>query len=99
MYSRAKRLRLEAEEHALSLQNAFHVELMKLPKSVRAMSLREFSEQYGEVREGRERGREGGQEESRVGGRSSTARILAMRMSLHPPFSPSLPPYLRTFAP
>ncbi|KAM3568994.1 hypothetical protein VYU27_008898 [Nannochloropsis oceanica] len=48
MYSRAKRLRLEAEEHALSLQNAFHVELMKLPKSVRAMSLREFSEQYGE---------------------------------------------------
>ena len=60
MHTRAKRLRLEAEEHALSLQNAFHVELMKLPKSVRAMSLREFSEQYGEVREEREGGRKGG---------------------------------------
>lgn len=49
MNTRAKRLRVEAEEHALSLQNAFHVEMMKLPKSVRAMSLREFSDQYGEV--------------------------------------------------
>ncbi|EWM26517.1 Cell division protein borealin [Nannochloropsis gaditana] len=48
MNTRAKRLRVEAEEHALSLQNAFHVEMMKLPKSVRAMSLREFSDQYGE---------------------------------------------------
>ena len=49
MNNRAKRLRLEAENSALSLQNAFHVELMKIPKSVRTMSLREFSDEYGEV--------------------------------------------------
>lgn len=99
MYTRAKRLRLEAEEHALSLQNAFHVELMKLPKSVRAMSLREFSEQYGEVREEKERGREGGQEESRVGGKCRRARTLGVRISHHPPSFLSLLPSLRTFAP
>lgn len=48
--SRVKRLRLACEHHALSLRNAFHVELMRIPKGVRHMSLRAFSEQYGQVR-------------------------------------------------
>ena len=45
-----KRLRLACEHHALSLRNAFHVELMRIPKGVRQMSLKAFSEQYGQVR-------------------------------------------------
>lgn len=48
--SRVKRLRLACEHHALSLRNAFHVELMRIPKGVRQMSLKAFSEQYGQVR-------------------------------------------------
>lgn len=47
-----KRLRLACEHHALSLRNAFHVELMRIPKGVRQMSLKAFSEQYGQVRVG-----------------------------------------------
>jgi hypothetical protein len=43
-------MRMEAEAQVTSLQNAFHVELLKIPKSVRTMSLRDFSQQYGEVR-------------------------------------------------
>lgn len=33
----------------MSLRNTFHVELLRIPKSVRQMSLRAFCQQYGEV--------------------------------------------------
>lgn len=48
--ARCKRLQLEAESLVMSLRNSFQVELMKIPKSVRSMSLKEFCEHYGQVR-------------------------------------------------
>jgi hypothetical protein len=47
--NRCKRLALEAESCVMSLRNTFHVELLRIPKSVRQMSLRAFCQQYGEV--------------------------------------------------
>lgn len=47
---RCKALSEEAAKQIVSLQMAFQVELMKLPKDVRKMELREFRDRFGEVR-------------------------------------------------
>lgn len=41
-----EQLRSLAEGLAVSLENAFHVQLMKLPKKIRTLSMGEFCEKY-----------------------------------------------------
>mmetsp|Transcript_117 Transcript_117/g.409 ORF Transcript_117/g.409 Transcript_117/m.409 type:complete len:171 (+) Transcript_117:179-691(+) len=46
---RCKRLKTEANELALAIRSAVNVEIMKLPKCVRGLSVAQFKETYGKV--------------------------------------------------
>ncbi|CAM9894475.1 unnamed protein product, partial [Heterosigma akashiwo] len=45
---RCQKIRQEADVLSMSLKNAFHVEMVRIPKNIRSMSLKEFCETYGE---------------------------------------------------
>ena len=45
--SRCRNLKRNSEHMANQLQNAFHVELMKIPKRIRQMPIDEFNAKYG----------------------------------------------------
>ncbi len=47
MTLRLRRFRNLTEDYVTSLRNSFHVELMKLPREVRQMTMKEFCSKYG----------------------------------------------------